>query len=441
MAVASTRRKIAGASIGNLAECYDFFVFGFTAPVLALHFFPESNPTAALLGTFAIYAVAFLARPLGGVLFGCLGDRSGRVSMMSLTVLLIGGATMVIGLLPTYQEVGFLATVLLVIVRLLQGLSLGGEASGSYSFMLESAPAGKRAFWVSIAACSAFLPATFAALVVFGIRATMGTEAFEDWGWRLPFFLGGALGVAGVWIRRRLTDPDEFVEAVRQAPVDNPIRTVVGSRLRTLINVAALSSVHAVTNYLVLGYLYTYRVKTAGLTDGEALVANSVAICGLALLFLVFGRLSDRVGRKPLLLAGTIWIVVFAVPAFKLVASGTLAGAYAGQFLIVVPAAMCTSAGFTTQLELFPTRMRYAGHAIASNVGNAFFGGTAPLIAAALVGALATPIAPAYYAAAIGVFGVIVVLFTPETSRVDLRDSVGAPVPSPTDQSRSASRR
>ncbi|QSE92980.1 MFS transporter [Rhodococcus pseudokoreensis] len=426
MKAVSGRRRIAGAAIGNFAELYDYFVYGFSAPVLAFHFFPQANPAAALMGTFAVFAIAFFMRPVGGLVFGYLGDRMGRINVLAITVLLMGVATMAIGLLPTYTSVGLLAPALLLLCRLAQGFSHGGESSGSYSYTIESAPDGQRARWVSIVACFAFLPAAITGILILGLRAAVGDDAYENWAWRLPFILGGVLAAVGLWLRRRLDDPEEFTEAAREKPMQNPIRSAVSANLKSIVIVTLLVSVQAVAAYLILGYMYTFLVKVAGLGNTVALLSNAVAIVAMAFLMPVFGVVADRMGRKPVLFAGAAWLAVTSYPAFKLAASGTVAGAYGGQLLIAVGVALFASAGFTVMLELFPTAVRYTGHAIAYNIGNAIFGGTAPLIATALVSGLGTPLAPAYYVIAIAVFGLLVIIFTPETKDTELRSSLGA---------------
>ncbi|KAA9163290.1 MHS family MFS transporter [Amycolatopsis acidicola] len=425
MSSSSARRRIVGAAIGNVAELYDFFLYGLSAPVLAVHFFPKSNPTAALLGTFAVYAVAFLVRPLGGLLFGHLTDRRGRIRVLVLTVLLMGAGTMITGLLPAYTTIGIAAPILLVLCRLAQGLSLGGEASGSYSFTIESAPDGKRARSVNLVACFAFLPAALAGLFILVLQLLMGKAAYIDWGWRIPFIVGGLIAVAGVWLRRRLDDPEEYTEAAREAKVGNPLAQAVRTHLKSIVIVTLLIAIQAVSAYVILGYMYTFLVNTAKLSNTSALLTNAAAIVTLAVLLPIFSIAVDRIGRKPMLFAGAVWLVLAAYPAFKLAASGSFAGAYFGQLLIAIGSALTASACFVTVLELFPTAVRGAGHAISYNLGNALFGGTAPLIAEALISGFGSPIAPAFYVLLIAALGIVVIAFTPETKNVRLRDSVG----------------
>lgn len=424
MSTATARRSVVGASIANVVELYDFFLYGISAPVLAVQFFPESNPTAALLGTFAVYAVAFLLRPLGGLLFGRLTDRRGRVSVLILTVLLMGGATMVTGLVPTYKTIGIAAPILLVLFRLAQGLANGGQATGSYSFAIESAPEGKRARWVNLVACFAYLPAALAALFTLVLQLAMGEHTYTDWGWRIPFIVGGVITVVAVWLRRRLDDPDEYKQAARETHVSSPIAITMRTQFKPMVIVTLLVAIQGVSAYVIIGYMATFLVKSARMSSTTALLCNAAAIVSMGVLLPIFAILVDRIGRKPVLSVGSGWLVLTSYPAFKLAAAGTIAGAYFGQLLIAIGSALVASACFVTVLELFPTAVRGTGHAISYNLSGAIFGGTAPLIAQALISGFGSPIAPAFYVLAIAALGLVVIAFTPETKNLRLRDSL-----------------
>lgn len=426
MPTATGRRRIVGASIGNFAELYDFAVYAFAAPVLATHFFPKSDPTAALLSTFAVYAVAFAMRPLGGVIFGYLGDRRGRVTVLASTVLLMGIATMIIGLLPTYALIGIAAPILLVLCRVVQGVSQGGETSGGYSFIIESAPDARRALWLNITSCFAFLPAAIPGLLILGLQSAFGSEAYEQWGWRVPFFIGGLIAFIGLWVRLKLDDPAEYKQAHRDTRVRNPIRSVFRKYRKSIVVVILLVGVQAVAGYLLLGYMYTYLVKVVKIGSTAALLSNAFSIVVAAVLMPIFALVVDRVGRKPILIAGVTWMILTTYPAFMMASSGTIMGAYAGQLCISVSFGLYASAGYTIMLELFPTSIRYTGHAIAYNIGNALFGGTVPLIATALVEATGSALAPGCYAIAIAVLGLAAIPFAPETKNLSLRKSVSA---------------
>lgn len=428
MSAVHARRRITGGSIGTFVEWYDFLIYALSAPVLALHFFPAANPATGILSTFGIYAIAFFMRPLGGVFFGFLGDRGGRIGTLGLTVLAMGLATMLMGLLPTYSAIGLAAPALLLVCRLLQGFAVGGETSGGMSYVLESAPDNRRALWVNIVGACAFLPAAAAALFILGLRALLGEHAYLDWAWRLPFIAGAVLALIGLWLRRRLDDPEEYKAATRETPVDNPLRSVAEARLRSIGVVILLVAVMAVAGYMLSSYMYTFLVKVARLGTTAALVSNATAITVIAILLPLFGLIADRAGRKPLMLTGAAWLLVTAYPALVMAASGTVWGAFAGQLLLAVGIALVHGGGFVTMLELFPTSLRYTGHAIAYNLGFAIFGGTTAFIATFLVDSTGSALAPGFYLMIVAVLGLLVIRIIPETKGVRLRSGEKVPI-------------
>lgn len=420
-------RRLAGASVGNFGEVYDFTVYALTAPILAQHFFPSSNPTAGILGTFAVYALAFLARPVGGFVFGVMADKRGRIVVLAWTVVLMGLGTMAIGLLPSYDSIGITATILLVLCRLAQGLSMGGESSGSYTYVIESAPEGQRGRWVGIVASFSYSPAVVTGLIILGFSSALG-DSYEEWGWRLPFILGGVVALVGYLLRRKLDDPDEYTEAMeqqaqQQQQVSNPVLGVAKSRAKSMVLVVLLLAIQAVSAYLVLGYMFTFTTEQ-GLGHTEALLTNAATLTIIVVLLPIVGTVTDKFGRKPVLLVGAAWFMLTVIPAFALASSGTVLGALVGQSLICVGVGIYAGSVFAVMLELFPTSLRATGHAISFNVGAAIFGGTTPLIAAALVESTGSPMAPAYYAIAVSFLGLIGIFMTPETRHVTLRHGV-----------------
>jgi MHS family proline/betaine transporter-like MFS transporter len=423
MSGVTPRHRLIGGFVGMFVEWYDFLFYGLSAPVLADHFFPSSRPAAALLGTFAVYAVSFLVRPLGGLVFGYLGDRVGRISMLVVTVVLMGCATMLVGLLPTYHSIGVTAAVLLLLCRIAQGFSAGGETSGGLSYIVESAPPDRRARWVSQAIAMSWFPAVVASLLILGLRAGLGEAAYLSWGWRVPFLVGGVLAVAGLWLRRRLDDPEEFVAATAEERSADPIRTAIAGNRRTIVIVVFLVAVQAVGAYLMLSYLYTYLVTVARLDQTTAMLTNAAGITLMGVLMVPFGRLADHVGRKPVMAAGAVWLLVGAWPALRLASTGSVGGALAGQFVLAIGVALFAAGGFVTMVELFSTSVRVTGHAIGYSIGYAVFGGTTPLLASVLVTGTGSGVAPAFYLMGIAMVGLAAVTRTPETRHNLLRDA------------------
>jgi MHS family proline/betaine transporter-like MFS transporter len=432
MTTSTARRRLVGGVVGTFVEWYDFLVYGLTATILAQHFFPAGNPTTALLGTFAIYGVGFIARPLGGLYFGRRGDKKGRISTLSTTILLMGGASLLIGLMPTYASIGVAAPLLLMVCRLAQGFSAGGEHSGGLSYLLESAPVDQRARWVSMGVAAAFLPAPFAAAVLLLLHMMLGGDAYNDWGWRIAFMLGAVLAVVGLWLRRRLDDPEEFVEAANDVADDQVLSMATTGSWKAMVRVTLLVALQATAAYLLLGYFVTFLTRVAKLDTGQALLSNGLTLLLASVLVIVFGVCADRLGRKPLMYGGAVWLLATSYPAMVLAASGSVAGAYLGQILITVGLCMYAAGVFATMLELFRTSVRYTGHAIAFNLGYAVFGGTVPFVSTLLVDATGLSTAPGFYVMAFAVLGILVVMRTPETKGVNLRDGSFGDAPSTT---------
>ncbi|MDR7161939.1 MFS transporter [Arthrobacter sp. BE255] len=431
-------QRLMGGAIGSVVEIFDFSVYALTAPALAIHFFPKGDPAAALLATFAVFAAAFFARPLGGVLFGILGDRLGRMRILSLTVLMMGGATLLTGLLPSYAAIGIAAPILLVICRLVQGLSLGGESSGGYTYVIESAPDNKRGKWIGIVIFALYFPTAFLSLMIVGISGAMGDSAYMDWGWRVPFVIGGVIAAVGFWLRLRLDDPEEFkaAAAVEKVTVKDTMRGLAKS-WKSIGRILLLQAPQTAAAYLLIGYMFTFVVTHGHLSQFQAQLTTGASVLLLACLGPVFGSVSDRVGRKPVLAAGFIWLVLMAYPAFALASNGTVIGALLGQCLLAIGVALINSAFFVIAVEVFPTNVRYAGHGLAFNLAAAIFGGTTPLVATALVTQFGTPVAPAFYAIGLALtLGLVGFLLTPETRYVSLRHSLlGDPENSASDSS------
>lgn len=423
MSKKSARRVLAATCIGNFGEIYDFAVVGFSIPVLAQHFFPSEDPTAALLSTFAAYAVAFFAQPLGGLLFGVLADKVGRIRILSATVILMSVGTALIGLLPTYATIGIAAPIAFVLCRVVQGLAMGGETTSSTSFILEWSPDDRRGWYQGVNWFFSFCPNACTALFVLGIQFAMG-HSYTDWGWRVPFLAGGLVGVVGFWLRRKLDDPDEYKQATREAPGANPLRAAARTGLRSMLHVIIIEIVLSIGAYMLLGFMYTFLVREAKLDTMLALVTNAVAIMVLSTSLAIAGRLSDRYGRKPLMTAGAAWVALAAYPALYLAASGTFAGALAGQVLLAIGVGIYSGAAFITMPELFPTSFRATGLSISYQLAVAIFGGTTPLIATWLVRVSGSPLSPGVYTAVAGVIGLVLIQWIPETRWTRLRTSV-----------------
>ncbi|WP_421876965.1 MFS transporter [Mycolicibacterium wolinskyi] len=415
------KRVLAGGSIGQFIEFYDFTLYGLSAVTLANLFFPSENALAGLLATFATFGVAFLFRPLGGLFFGALGDRIGRRKVLFITLLSIGAATTMIGLLPTYGTIGVLAPILLILCRLVQGFSAGGESVGAPAFVFEHAPLDRRGFWINVTLAATALPSVVGGTLILVLSSTMSSEAFTSYGWRIPFLIALPLAFFGLWIRAKTEESEAFkqVLAKHEHKEYSPIREAFRENRIRMLQVIFVMALTAMGFYFLSGYFVSYVQVTGNLSREQSLLANAVAMAMYAVLLPIGGMIGDRVGRKPMLIAGSVALALLSVPCFMLVTSGSLPLAIAGQLLFVVP--MCIYGGgcYTFFVEIFTTETRFTSAAISYNVGYAAFGGTAPFIGTMLVSKTGLSAAPGVYMAAAAAVVALLLVFTkvPETRR------------------------
>jgi MHS family proline/betaine transporter-like MFS transporter len=411
---ASLTRTVVAGAVGNVLEWYDFGLFGFFAPVLARQFLPAADPLAALLGTFGVFATGFLMRPVGGLLFGYVGDRLGRKRALEVSVLLMAGATTLLGLLPAYAAIGLAAPLLLTLVRLLQGLSVGGEYIGSMSFLAEHAPPGRRAFlgsWGSFSVVLGSLLGSGAAALCTGLLSEAQLAA---WGWRVPFLAGLLIGVLGFWLRLGVAESPSFVTLQKTDRLAaNPIAEAVRNDRGAILTTVGLTALMSVGFYLPFVWLPTWlaQISRRPLPENQALAASTIALLALLVLTPLTALVSDRVGRRPLFLAAAVGYALLSYPVFLLLSGGTFAGAVLGGLVFAACSGLFSGCMAATLVELFPTRTRYTGVAIGYNVGQTLLGGTAPLIATALIHLSGNDLAPAFYLVGWAVVGGVACLF------------------------------
>nr|WP_239157762.1 MFS transporter [Streptomyces sp. SID13726] len=393
-----SRRALVAGSVGNFIEWYEFGVYGYFATIIAARFFtPEGgSEVEALVKTYASFALAFFFRPVGAALFGRLGDRVGRRPVLILVIVLMTAATTLIGALPTYAQVGALAPWLLTFLRVLQGLSAGGEFGGAVSVMTESAPPGRRGLygaWQSFTVALGLLAGA-------GTAALLATSLTEDqlgsWGWRVPFLLTLPLGLGALWLRLRLDETPEF--RARREEVRPPARAVAGA----IALGAGRIMGWAAAGYTFLVVLPSYLQSTLNATFQQALIATVLANLGFAATILPAGLLSDRVGRRPVMATGAVLVVALAVPLLNLLQDGGTSDAAKGVAVFGAGAVVGLMAGPGPAMlaELFPTNVRYTGLGLAYALSNAVFSGCAGLIITKTVERTGNVDVPAYYAAA-----------------------------------------
>jgi len=412
------KRQLAAAMIGNVLEYYDFIVYAFLASILARKFF-HGDEVSGLLASFAAFGVGFLARPLGGAIIGRIGDKLGRRAALQLTIFGMGLGTIGIGLLPTYETIGIMAPILLVTMRLVQGLAAGGEWGSATAFIVESAPPNKRGFFGGLGQAS-IAAATLLSSVIVGIVTYIFTaEQMDAWAWRVPFLLGAIILPVGVYMRRNLAETPAFTEAQAAPPAVVPMPK--GDAVRLMSKAFGFTIIWTVSYYLMLSYMPTFLTKYAGLTPTQALTSNSVALVVLVLSTPLFGWLSDRIGRKPLLLVCCVVFALLAYPLFRLILeSRSFYTIMAIQIFFNIFIASFSGAAPATLCELFPTKSRTTLLSIGYSLATAIFGGFAPFIATWLIDRTGSPIAPTYYVIAAAVISGVVIWRFRETAHEKL---------------------
>lgn len=394
-----TRTIVAGV-IGNVLEWYDFALFGFLAPVIAPLFFPSENHLASLLDTFGVFALGFLMRPIGGILFGHIGDRIGRKQALQWSVILMAIPTTAIAFLPTYEQIGLAAPLLLTFIRMLQGISVGGEFIGSMSFLGEHAPPQRRGYFGSWCTFSSGLGNLLGCGVAALVASLIPDEFLRAWGWRLPFLAGLGVGLVGLWLRHGVAESPTFEQATRGGEtVRVPLFDVIRHERQALLTTVGLTLMLSVGFYLPWVWLATWQsgINTPRLPLRTALLVDTIAMAVMIALTPLGGALSDRLGRRRVIGAGCAILTLAAYPLFLVFSLGNAVADLAGQLLIALCAALISGPAPAAFVELFPTRTRYSGIALAYNGTQALLGGTTPLVATWLIHQTGYANAPAFY--------------------------------------------
>lgn len=411
-------RQIVAAVIGNALEWYDFVVYGFLTVIIARLFFPGQDEYASLLLTMATFGVGFFMRPVGGIVLGMYADRKGRKAALQLIIALMTLSMAMIAFAPPYAAIGVAAPLLILLARLLQGFATGGEFASATSFLVESAPANKRGFYGSLQMVGQSLAALAGAVAGALITRGLAPDQIDAWGWRLPFVFGLIIGPVGLYIRRYLEETEAFVEARRERAVLNPLRTVVTQNWRGLAVTFGLVICGTISYYVVLVYMPTFAKTQLGMSMSDAFTAQIFGLACLTVAIPLFGALSDRIGRKPVLMAATIAYFVLLYPMFAWVhaAPGLVR-------LAIMQGILCSLVGVflgpisTAIAEQFPTGVRSTGLAIAYNFAVMLFGGFAQFIVTWLIRETGSPLAPAYYVMFGAVVGFVASNFLAERHR------------------------
>jgi MFS transporter, MHS family, proline/betaine transporter len=400
----SVRRTITAGVIGNVLEWYDFAVYGFFAPVLAQQFFPSGSRAVSLLAAFGAFAVGFLMRPVGALVFGYIGDRYGRAKALIFSIALMAGPTFLMGLLPTYQSIGIAASILIVLLRMAQGIAVGGEFTSSIVFLAERAPQGRRGFYASWAMFAATSGTMLGSAIGGALTNFLGDEQVAAWGWRAAFMTGIIVGLVGFMIRRGMEDTP------RRKHEESPLKIAFRDHKHEVIRVMGLNMSAATTYYLLFVYVATWIAETNAAARSVALNITTLSIVTFLVVAPIAAWISDRYGRKLMLIVGMASCLIFAYPLLHLMHQPDPKSIIAGQMIFAgllalymasIPAAMC---------EMFPHDVRVTAVSVGYGLAYAIFGGTAPAVAVWLIGSSGNDLAFAWYIVVVTIISLAIAL-------------------------------
>lgn len=432
---AKMRKAITAAALGNAMEWFDFGVYGFVAYVLGKVFFPGADPSTQMIAALATFSVPFLIRPLGGLFFGALGDKYGRQKVLAATIVIMSLSTFAIGLIPSYASIGIWAPILLLLAKMAQGFSVGGEYTGASIFVAEYAPDRKRGFlgsWLDFGSIAGFVLG--AGLVVL-ISTVIGEDKFQEWGWRLPFFLALPLGMLGLYLRNALEETPAFqqhVEKLEQADRDGlaagprvSFKEVATKHWRSLITCIGVVAVTNVTYYMLLTYMPSYLSHNLHYSEDHGVLIIIAIMVGMLFVQPLVGFISDKVGRRPFIICGSIGLLFLAIPSFMLINSGKIGLIFAGLLILAIVLNFFIGVMASTLPAMFPTHIRYSALAGAFNV-SVLVAGVTPTAVAWLVESTNDLYMPAYYLMVFAVVGLITGMTMKETANKPLRGAAPA---------------
>ncbi|RHW35931.1 MFS transporter [Lysinibacillus yapensis] len=417
------KQVLAGSAYGNMIEWFDYASYGYLATIIATVFFAPGNETAALLNTFAVFALSFLIRPIGGMVWGHYGDRIGRKKILILTMCMMSLSTFAIGLIPSYESIGILAPILLLVCRIVQGFSASGEYAGASLMIAEHAPKKKRGLLVSMVPASTAAGMLLGAVVTSILQFSLTAEALASWGWRIPFLLSLPLGAIGLVIRLKMEDSPVFNEMNEDESSEKQLGMLEGIKKykgKILIALGVIC-LNAVGFYIILSYMPTYLTTVLKFDSLQSTLITIFTLFTYVVMLPIVGKITDRFGRKPVLMTACILFILFTYPIFMLMSMG---GAFTIISMILLGAILACNDGVlaTFLSEMFPTEVRYSGFGVSFNAGNAVFGGTAPYVATFLVAASGNDFAPAFYLMAGALIALFSLLKTKETVNISLNN-------------------
>lgn len=416
------KKVLLAGAVGNGLEWYDYALYAYMVTTISKLFFPAGNEAVHLLATLGIFAVGFVARPFGGILFGMVGDRFGRRTALVAAIFLMAFPTGCIGLLPTYEQVGILAPLLLILLRIMQGLSLGGAFSGTVIFLVEHSPPARRGLVGSTSLASLALGFLLGSLVVMLMQVSLSEAQFESWGWRIPFLLGVPIGFIGLYIRNHTEESPVYEEAKKNDTLSKtPMRDVLRNEWKPVLQTIGIYITVTMPFYLVSAYFITFTEKILGRSKTEALWLNAMIMLILLVLVPLSAWLSDHIGRRKVMMWASTGFLIFTYPIFSLLLTKDLASIVLGHIFFMALVSINTAPVMALLVEAFPTRVRYSGMALSYNISAAIFGGTAPMVAQWLMNETGDAHSIAYYVMACAVVSLIALFFYRDGYKEPLR--------------------
>jgi MHS family proline/betaine transporter-like MFS transporter len=410
------KKVVISGMIGNALEWYDYALYAQFASIISQHFFPSQDPMTSLIAAFGVFAVGFIVRPLGAVLFGIIGDKYGRRAALSLAILLMSVPTACIGLLPSYEQIGIAAPILLTFIRFLQGLSLGGEFSGCIAYVVEHAPMSKRGLAGSTSFVSMCIGILMGSLTAIFMSSILSESDLKSWGWRLPFIAGLGIGAIGLYIRMNLSESPVYQKAKDEGEISAaPLTEVMVGYMRPLLIAMGIYMNVTIPFYLVTIFVNNFMQSMLKYPISQAVFINCMSLLTLIVFMPLSAFVSDRVGRKPILLTGIILNILLAYPIFLMLNSGGFVLPLISQLLFAASTGIYMGPMPTTLVELFPTRVRFTGVAVSYNLIAGLFGGTAPMFSFWLINATKNNLSISYYVIAAAFISLLTIVFYQET--------------------------
>ena len=428
------KKAVTASALGNTMEWFDFGVYAFIASTLGKVFFPEAVGSTQILAALATFAVAFIFRPIGGIFFGILGDKIGRQKILATTIIIMAISTFSIGLIPSYYTIGILAPILLLLCRLLQGFSTGGEYTGAITFIAEYSPDRKRGFigsWLDFGSTAGFL---LGAGFVTAITYVLGEATMLDWGWRVPFLLAGPLGLIGLYLRSQIDETPVFEKHQEQKEKEDEehgiskisFRNILLHHWKPLLICIGIVIICNVTYYMLLTYMPSYLNHTLHYDESHGLILIIVIMVCMLVIQPFIGLLSDKVGRRPVVMTAAIGLLLLAYPSFKLILNGETYHIFTGLMILGLLLSLLMGTMASILPALFPTSIRYSALAISFNISVSLFCGTTPFITQWLIEETNNFMMPAYYLMVVGAIGFVAIYFAKETANKPLRGATPA---------------